>query len=127
MSKKINADNELTPQVVFILRRAKGGVKLPEAEEAMADFQRLVHNGWIKLKKNLWGRLVYKLTPEGKRQLLRARHSTNLLIKEIAAGFCDHLSLSMFESLIQTQGLERYIEAQRNLQRLILLHHFWNR
>ena len=46
------------------------------------------------------------------------------LVRSIAAGWCDHLPVSLFYNLLRLEELERHIDAQRRLQEMIMAHHF---
>ncbi|MCD6385663.1 hypothetical protein J7M23_07770 [Candidatus Sumerlaeota bacterium] len=118
---------ELSPDVVFVLRKARWGIKKKSAESLQPVLDTVVDNGWVTLKRTLWGKEQFRLTSKGKRLLTSLKHSPNPVLNGIAQGFCDHLSYRMFKSMQFTGALQSYIEAQRNLHRLILMHFFWNR
>lgn len=117
----------LTPELVFLLRKARYRIKKQSAELFQPVLDTAIDNGWVSLKRTLWGKERFCLTAKGKHLLRSLKQAPNPVISGIAQGFCDHLNYKMFTSLQSSGGLQRYIEAQRYLHRMILMHFFWNR
>ena len=114
----------MNPEVVYLLRKARRG--LPLRHPAMETISLLRSEGFIAEKRGLF-RTRLRLTRKGKALLRQARLSPDRVIRGIADGLCDHLNYGLFMNLLSVDGLASYIDSQRLLYRLIVLHLGWQR
>ncbi len=109
---------------LFVLKRSAKGVR--RRMENMGIIDELKSSGLLKEKRSLFGR-KYKATSEGIMEIEKAKHSQDKVTRYIAQGYFDHLSLGLFERIISLEDVDKYVEGQRHLQRLILLNFLFRR
>lgn len=113
---------EPTPETAWLLSKTRSGLRpIEETEELCAE---LVEAGLLREKRTLFGRTKLRMTEKGEQELRKMQHSTNKTLHAAANGLFDHLPFGLFQQMISSPDVERYIESQREVQRLMLLSQF---
>lgn len=105
---------------LFALRRAeRGRLSDPYLQELCGG---LAAQAFLAEKQTWLGRRL-RLTGPGREELLRARHSGDLVARAIATGIFDHVPVSLFTQLISSPDIEKFVKGQRTAQMLLILSH----